>query len=110
MNAPKTYDDVRLCEHNGLYHMQIAAGRKGKWYAVTLLASDWGFAVRLAPAMGDKLAAGATSYDVLIADDGCDHCDCIGHAHTGRCRHAGAVRELLERGEFGTRQATPAVA
>lgn len=109
MSRTKTFDDARLYEHDGLYLLQIASGRKGKWYAVTLLQSDWGFAVRLSAACGHHLAAGATSYDVLIAEDGCDHCDCLGHASTGRCRHAGAVRELLEAGKFGP-ASVPAVA
>lgn len=97
----KTYDTVDLHEHHGRYHVQIAAGRRSKWYALTLLASDFGFAVRLHAACGDRLAAGASSYDVVISDDGCDHCDCIGAARYGTCRHLQAVRELLERGELG---------
>jgi hypothetical protein len=99
-HASKTYDTVDLYEHNGQRLIQIAAGRRSKWYKLTELASDFGYAVRLHAACGDRLAADATSYDVVVSDDGCDHCDCISSAKNGYCRHITAVRELLSRGEL----------
>ena len=84
--------------------LRIEVGRDVFLYSLTPLPADFGVAWRLtkivmrAVADGMWEPAATERYDVLLADDGRDLCECKGFAHAGRCKHVSAVAKLRQLG------------
>lgn len=72
--------------------LALAVGARLTHYRLEPVASDWGRAFRLTkfPEYGDD------SYTVCLEETGAATCDCKGHAAYGHCKHADALRTLLD--------------
>lgn len=83
-------------------HVEIATERKTKppkvercVYLLRRLRSDWGRAFRLY-----KTGGAPEVYDVLLDDEGRDHCDCKGFLSHGKCKHRDSLRVLVQAGRL----------
>src|SRR5438105_1111965 len=84
--------------------LRIDVGRDVFLYSIRRLPADFGVAFRLTKMVMREIDPGvwepasAESYDVLLADDGRDQCECLGHSKVGRCKHVSAIAKLRQLG------------
>ena len=85
--------------------LRIAFGREVFLYGIRRQPADFGTAFRLTKIVMRQIDPGVwqpgrrqARYNVLLADDGRDQCECKGFAHAGRCKHVSALSKLRQLG------------
>jgi hypothetical protein len=84
--------------------LRIAIGKEVFLYSIRRLPADFGLAFGLTKVVMRAVADGmwepatAERYNVLLADDGRDQCECLGHSKLGRCKHTSALWKLRQLG------------
>jgi hypothetical protein len=84
--------------------LRIAVGKEVFLYSLCRIPADFGAAFLLTKMVMRPVANGmwepaaAERYSVLLADDGRDQCECIGHGKLGRCKHVSALWTLRQLG------------
>ena len=82
--------------------LRITVGKEVFLYSLSRIPADFGSAFLLAKLVMRQVAPGvwepatAERYNVLLADDGRDQCECKGFAQRGRCKHVSALSKLRQ--------------